>query len=276
MHATAPRSGIFGSSPSMSLRAPMKLTIAVWRSLKGGPGRPAQLNTASTGPSICATTESIDAGSRRSSVIDVFTGVDTGLRSSAVTFAPSSCRIRATCSPMPDAAPVTTTSLPSYPRTSSIGRSLTIPLQRRHFRPGVRGTVIGYGIAMTISSFVARPLLAGMFIYGGLDAFKNPSGKTPRAEKVAPTIADVVGIDADTEQLVQLNGAVQVAAGITLALGILPRVSALLLAVSLVPTTLAGHRFWEEEDEAARAQQTVQFLKNAAMMGGLLLILEHG
>jgi putative oxidoreductase len=140
----------------------------------------------------------------------------------------------------------------------------------------VRGTVIGYGIAMTISSFVARPLLAGMFIYGGLDAFKNPSGKTPRAEKVAPAIADVVGIDADTEQLVQLNGAVQVAAGITLALGILPRVSALLLAFSLVPTTLAGHRFWEEEDEAARAQQTVQFLKNAAMMGGLLLILEHG
>ena len=140
----------------------------------------------------------------------------------------------------------------------------------------MRGTVIGYGIAMTISSVGARPLLAGMFIYGGLDAFKNPSGKTPRAEKVAPAIADVVGIDADTEQLVQLNGAVQVAAGTTLALGILPRVSALLLAVSLVPTTLAGHRFWEEEDAAARAQQRVQFLKNAAMMGGLLMILEHG
>jgi putative oxidoreductase len=140
----------------------------------------------------------------------------------------------------------------------------------------VHGTVIGYGIAMTISSFVARPLLAGMFIYGGLDAFKNPSGKAPRAERVAPAIADVVGIDADTEQLVQLNGAVQVAAGTTLALGIVPRISALLLAVSLVPTTLAGHRFWEEEDQAARAQQRVQFLKNAAMMGGLLMILEHG
>ena len=140
----------------------------------------------------------------------------------------------------------------------------------------MRGTVIGYGIAMTISSFVARPLLAGMFIYGGLDAFKNPSGKTPRAEKVAPAIADVVGIDADTEQLVQLNGAVQVAAGITLALGILPRVSALLLAVSLVPTTLAGHRFWEEQDDAARNLQTIQFLKNAAMFAGLLLVVEHG
>jgi uncharacterized membrane protein YphA (DoxX/SURF4 family) len=135
---------------------------------------------------------------------------------------------------------------------------------------------MGYTGAMHISSLVARPLLAGMFVYGGLDAFRNPEGKVPRAEKVAPDIAGVVGIDADTEQLVQFNGAVQVAAGITLALGVLPRLSALILAGSLVPTTLAGHRFWEEEDDAARAQQTIQFLKNAAMFGGLLLVAEHG
>ena len=129
---------------------------------------------------------------------------------------------------------------------------------------------------MSISSFVARPLLAGMFVYGGLDAFRNPAGKVPRAEKVAPDIANLVGVDADTEQLVQFNGAVQIGAGITLALGIFPRVSALLLAGSLVPTTLAGHRFWEAEDDADRAQQTVQVLKNAGMFGGLLLVIEHG
>ena len=129
---------------------------------------------------------------------------------------------------------------------------------------------------MSISSFVARPLLAGMFVYGGLDAFRNPAGKVPKAEKVAPDIADLVGVDADTEQLVQFNAAVQIGAGITLALGIFPRVSALLLAGSLVPTTLAGHRFWEEEEDAAQAQQRIQFLKNAAMFGGLLLVIEHG
>jgi uncharacterized membrane protein YphA (DoxX/SURF4 family) len=129
---------------------------------------------------------------------------------------------------------------------------------------------------MRIISAVARPLIAGMFIHGGLDSFRNPAGKVPRAEKVAPDIANLVGIDADTEQLVQFNGAVQVAAGTTLALGIFPRLSALALAGSLVPTTLAGHRFWEEEDDAARAQQRVQFLKNAAMLGGLLLVVENG
>ena len=129
---------------------------------------------------------------------------------------------------------------------------------------------------MSISSFVARPLLAGMFVYGGLDSFRNPAGKVPRAEKVAPGVAGAVGIDADTEQLVQFNGAVQIVAGTTMALGIFPRLSALALAGSLVPTTLAGHRFWEEEEPAARTQQTIQLLKNAAMMGGLLLVIEHG
>ena len=134
----------------------------------------------------------------------------------------------------------------------------------------------GYTGAMSLTSFVARPLLAGMFVYGGLDAFRNPEGKVPRAEKVAPEIAGLVGVDADTEQLVQFNGAVQVAAGVTMALGIFPRLSALALAGSLVPTTLAGHRFWEEEEDAAQAQQRIQFLKNAAMFGGLLLLVEHG
>ena len=128
---------------------------------------------------------------------------------------------------------------------------------------------------MRISSFVARPLLAGMFVYGGLDAFRNPAGKVPRAEKVAPDIANLVGIDADTEQLVQFNGAVQVGAGITLALGIFPRLSALLLAGSLVPTTLAGHRFWEEEDDAARRSRPSSSSRTG-MLGGLLLVIEHG
>jgi uncharacterized membrane protein YphA (DoxX/SURF4 family) len=40
----------------------------------------------------------------------------------------------------------------------------------------------------------------------------------------------------------------------------------------LVPTTLAGHRFWAEEDPQAKSMQRIQFLKNLAMFGGLLLV----
>ena len=66
----------------------------------------------------------------------------------------------------------------------------------------------------------------------------------------------------------------EVGAGLMLASGKLPRLSATLLAGSLVLTTAAGHRFWEEQDEKARAQQTIHFLKNASMLGGLILAAE--
>jgi putative oxidoreductase len=70
--------------------------------------------------------------------------------------------------------------------------------------------------------------------------------------------------------VVRGNAAVQVLGGALLALGVAPRLSALALAGSLIPTTLAGHSYWAVEDPAARKQQRIQFHKNMAMLGGLL------
>ncbi len=69
----------------------------------------------------------------------------------------------------------------------------------------------------------------------------------------------------------QINAAVQVGAGALLAIGKWPRISALALAGTVVPTTLAGHDFWNYDDPAARAQHRTQFLKNVGLLGGLLL-----
>ena len=38
-----------------------------------------------------------------------------------------------------------------------------------------------------------------------------------------------------------------------------------------MPATLAGHRFWEAQDKRERAQQRIHFLKNVAILGGLLI-----
>jgi uncharacterized membrane protein YphA (DoxX/SURF4 family) len=125
---------------------------------------------------------------------------------------------------------------------------------------------------MTIAQRIARPMLAGMFIAGGNDAIRNPGSKAARAEPVALAIAEPLGLPDDVTQLVQLNGAVQLGAGVMLAVGRLPRLSALALAGSLVPTTLAGHAFWRETDKQTRTAQRLQFLKNLAMLGGLVLV----
>jgi putative oxidoreductase len=124
---------------------------------------------------------------------------------------------------------------------------------------------------------IARPMLAAVFVSGGLDTLRNPK---PRVETAAPVIDKAVDqvkdkvppqVPTDPELLVKVNAAAQIGAGIALGLGRLPRLSALVLAASLAPTTLAGHRFWEQDDSADRAAQRIHFLKNVGLLGGLLI-----
>jgi len=118
---------------------------------------------------------------------------------------------------------------------------------------------------------LARPLLAGMFIAGGLDSFLRPESKVQKADAVTSTLTALLGLPDDTKLLVRLNGGVQIGAGILMAMGMFPRPMAATLASSLIPTTLAGHPFWQETDPSARSAQRIQFLKNASILGGLIL-----
>lgn len=105
-------------------------------------------------------------------------------------------------------------------------------------------------------------LLASQFIYGGYHAAKDP-GRRPEA-------LDKAGLPGGAD-LVRFNGAAMVVGGVALGLGILPRLASAGLIASLAPTTFVGHPFWGERDPAARQAQTIQFLKNASMVGGLLI-----
>ncbi len=117
----------------------------------------------------------------------------------------------------------------------------------------------------------AHALLAGLFVSSGLDVFRHPEPRVATATPFFDQLAIVVPLEPDERVLaVKANAAAQAAAGTALALGVAPRLAALTLAASLIPTTLGGHRFWEMEGPAV-AQQRTQFLKNAAILGGLLL-----
>ena len=113
---------------------------------------------------------------------------------------------------------------------------------------------------------IARVLMAGIFIHGGWSAFKEPANRAKQAEKLGLPKA---------ERMVQANGLAMATGGAALAVGIVPRAAAAGLIASLVPTTLAGHRFWDEEDPKARRMQLTQFLKNLGLIGGLVLLLSR-
>jgi putative oxidoreductase len=115
-------------------------------------------------------------------------------------------------------------------------------------------------------------MVASIFVLQGYDTLRHPERVAPAAEPVVRSLADrVPAVPAQTEQAVRLNGAVQLVAGSLLALGKWPRLSALAIAATLVPTTLAGHRFWEADKEQDQAEQRIHFLKNLSMFGGLVI-----
>jgi uncharacterized membrane protein YphA (DoxX/SURF4 family) len=118
---------------------------------------------------------------------------------------------------------------------------------------------------------IARPLLATIFVTGGIDVLRNPGPRVKRAEPVARKLGETLPLPEDPEQLVKLNAVAHVTFGTLLAANRLPRLSAAVLAATLVPTTVGGHRFWEEQDRQAKAMQRTHFFKNLAILGGLLI-----
>jgi uncharacterized membrane protein YphA (DoxX/SURF4 family) len=124
---------------------------------------------------------------------------------------------------------------------------------------------------ISLVRLTGRLLLAWVFMRNGLDVLRNPQ---PRANTAAWLLDEVRAraplVPVDNVTLVRTNAVAQVAAASLLALGQQTRLAALILAGSLVPTTLGGHPFWRHDDPARRAQQQIHFDKNVAILGGLL------
>lgn len=116
----------------------------------------------------------------------------------------------------------------------------------------------------------ARLLTGSTYAVLGYDAARTPGARVALAGPMLAALRRGLPLPADDELIVRGNAIVQTVAGTTLALGVLPRISALALIGSIIPTTIAGHAFWTIEDPLARKLQKAQFHKNTAMIGGLL------
>lgn len=134
---------------------------------------------------------------------------------------------------------------------------------------------------MSLLRAVARPMLSSYFVLSGVRAVRNPgqfvADAEPVANRLVPTAQRLAPeqvsnlIPTDTATLVRVNGALQTAGGLALATGKGRRLGAGLLALSLVPTTLARHPFWSRNDAESRSHDRSQFTKNVSLMGGVLI-----
>lgn len=134
---------------------------------------------------------------------------------------------------------------------------------------------------MSLLRAAARTMLASYFVINGVKALKDPQSLVEDAEPVAQAIvpalkrvtpADVAArIPEDTVTLVRVTGVLQAVGGLALATGIGRRFGAIALAGTLVAATVARHPFWSRSDKQERATDRSAFVKNLALLGGVLI-----
>ena len=114
--------------------------------------------------------------------------------------------------------------------------------------------------------FLGRIFLALLFVVSGIGKITGYAGTAALMASKGLPLVDI---------LLPLTIAVELGGGLLLALGWKARWAAAALFLFLIPTTLIFHQFWGIDPKLVQMQK-IHFLKNVAIMGGMLMVLAVG
>ena len=123
-----------------------------------------------------------------------------------------------------------------------------------------------FNLAKQYGPLIGRILLAFIFILSGyskIGGFQQTAGYM--ASKGLPM----------AQVLLVLTIIIELGGGLMLLLGWRARWAALAFFLWLIPTTLVFHAFWGIDAAQAQMQQ-IQFMKNLAIMGGMMYVIACG
>jgi putative oxidoreductase len=118
----------------------------------------------------------------------------------------------------------------------------------------------------SLITLAARILISMMFLISGVfkvAAYAQIVGYATAMRLPAPGVA------------IALAAVVELACGLAVLAGFKTRLAGWVLFLYLIPVTFFFHNFWAVQG-AEQQTQMVNFLKNAAIMGGLLLLAVNG
>jgi uncharacterized membrane protein YphA (DoxX/SURF4 family) len=111
---------------------------------------------------------------------------------------------------------------------------------------------------------LARILVAFIFVMSAIHKIQNFGITT---DQIAGTIIPLPALAAGGAILFEIAG------GLALILGFKTRISAWLLILFMIPATLTFHQYWAAEEFR---RQFIHFMKNLAIIGGLLVFTTTG
>lgn len=118
-------------------------------------------------------------------------------------------------------------------------------------------------MAYEIALLIGRVLFGGYFAFSGLNHFMNSDQLSGWVKSKGFPASDL---------LVYSSGLMLLAGGLGITAGAYPVVSVILLGIFLAAVTPTFHDFWNFEGEERQNHQ-VNFLKNLALIGALLMAL---
>jgi putative oxidoreductase len=123
-------------------------------------------------------------------------------------------------------------------------------------------------MAQGLVSLLARLMIAAIFLASAI------GNKIPQFQATA----NYMQTEGVPNPKLALFGAIGLLllGGVSLVAGAWTRIGALFLLIFLVAATFYFHDFWKFVDPTQRQLQTIQFMKNLAIGGGLLALMAYG
>ena len=117
---------------------------------------------------------------------------------------------------------------------------------------------------MEFPFLLGRIIFGGFFISSGLNHFKNREQYSQYSATKGVPMPDLA---------VEVTGAALILGGSSLLLGIKPKWGAAALMGFLVGVSPVMHDFWNIKDPQQREAEMVNFMKNAALLGGAMALM---
>ena len=116
-------------------------------------------------------------------------------------------------------------------------------------------------------ALIGRILVAAVFVLSGINKLGNFAGTAAFMSSAGLPMAELLLVP---------TIAIEIICGLMLVIGWQTRFAALVLLLFMIPVTAVFHNPWAAADAAMAQQQMIHFLKNLAIMGGLLNLLAFG
>ncbi len=112
--------------------------------------------------------------------------------------------------------------------------------------------------------YLGRLLFGGFFLYSAYNHFANLNGMTQYAESK--------GIPSPREAVIG-SGILLAVGGFCVLFNVAVMLGLIALVLFLVPVTFMVHAFWKVQDPMAHMGERVNFTKNLALLGAVLIML---